>query len=132
MIGTAVLLAPGKLESTIAPLAITAVAASVTTPFQEHLRRSFHLAGLSQRAGVVSVANFAVTLGVIVLAFAIAVPAVWIPIGSLALAYALSGSLGALMASRAGPTYWSKRFNVGDLVGASRPLLFATDTTPAR
>ena len=125
VIGTAVLLVPGKLESTIAPLAVTAIAASVTTPFQEHLRRAFHLAGLSQRAGVVSVANFAVTLGVIVLALAIAVPVVWIPIGSLALAYALSGSLGALMASRAGPTNWSKRFNVGDLVGAARPLLFA-------
>lgn len=125
VIGTAVLLAPRELESPIVPLVVTAVAASVTTPFQEYLRRAFHLAGLSQRAGLVSLANFVVTLGVMALAVATAVPVVWIPIGSLALAYALSGSLGALLASRAAPADWSKSLKVRDLATAARPLLFA-------
>lgn len=93
----------GRAEAIdIIALTITASVASVISPIQDHVRRMLHLAGRSWRAAATSGAQLAgviVSLGVLYL---FDVPAVWIPLGSLAIANIGSVAFG-LVGARSSP-----------------------------
>lgn len=83
--------------STAWALAITAGAATATSPPQDHVRRSLHLAGLSWRASAVSVVHLVSLLGTLSLLWLSDIAPAWIPFGSLAMANAISLTVGLFL-----------------------------------
>lgn len=90
-------LTPSTEQSPL-PLAVTAALASLVTAGQEHLRRVFHLAGHPYRASIVSFTCLLTAGLALVFNEALSDDPSWVPLGALALAYALSGFVGWLMA----------------------------------
>lgn len=84
-------------ESTVTALAWSATIAAFLSPVQDHLRRMFHLAGISGRAAVMS----GFQLGAALIAIAVlgsSLPAPWVPFGALAVANTVSLVVGLWMA----------------------------------
>jgi hypothetical protein len=106
------------------PLVATTVLASFVTPAQEHFRRSCHLAGHPYWAALVSATSFVTVLAVILAAELGNVPPIWVPIGSLAAAYATSAIVGWLKA-RHTVTSSLSQLSIRALLRSGRALLIA-------
>jgi len=89
----------------VTALLVTSAATALVSPIQNHVRASFHLAGASWKAALVSLAQLLAVVTLLVLALIVfrspAPP--WIPLGTLAGANIVSLSLGLLLARSAAP-----------------------------
>lgn len=88
-IGFAYLL-PGASPSIAVPLAVTASAAVVLSPLQDHMRRMAHLSGESRLAALTSLVQVTAAVVAIFGLRLLNVPPAWVPFGALAIANALS------------------------------------------
>jgi hypothetical protein len=118
------LLDPRLRQSSI-PLVATTVLASLVTPAQEHIRRACHLAGHPYWAALVSATTLGIVLAVILAAELSSVPPIWVPIGSLAVAYAGSGIVGWLQARHTVPRSLFSQLSIRALLRSGRALLVA-------
>lgn len=82
----------------VTALALTAAAASVVHPMQDHLRRLLHFGRSSWNAAVTSSVQL-VTTGLALTVLHLTVPAAWVPFGALALANGVSLLVGWMRAS---------------------------------
>jgi O-antigen/teichoic acid export membrane protein len=73
-------------------LVVTAMANTIVSPLQDHLRNMHHLCGSHLRAARVSLVQLAVVSCAIAAAIKTRVPPPWVPFGSLALANLTSGA----------------------------------------
>jgi O-antigen/teichoic acid export membrane protein len=71
-------------------LVVTAAACSTLSPLQDYVRAALHLGGRSWRAAAVSVVQFTSVLGTLFVLSVTPIPNAWHPLGSLALANAIS------------------------------------------
>jgi O-antigen/teichoic acid export membrane protein len=94
---------PGLRAETAMPLTVSAIAAAIVSPAQDHLRRMLHLAGDSMRAAAVSVVQLVAVVASIGVAWRAGVPAPWVPFGALACANVVS--LGSGLAFVRGATH---------------------------
>lgn len=96
-----VLLAPRAVPPPVVTgLTLTAVAAAMVSPVQDHLRRMLHIAGVSWCATVVSIIQLVVAIAAIVALRLAGVAPWWVPFGALALANLASLGLGLVLARR--------------------------------
>jgi O-antigen/teichoic acid export membrane protein len=111
-------------------LGITAVAVTIVSPIQDHVRRMFHIAGQSWTAAALSGWQV-VSITVAVIALLLAdVPEVWVPLGALALANVSSLSLGTILAVRRSRGVDPGEHRFGDLAESGRWLLVAGVSGP--
>ena len=103
----AVMLAPSLIAraqgtewAAIAPLVLTAGAASIVSPVQDHARRVLHLAGISWSAAFVSIVQVSVAVVTVATLHAFSLDPAWIPFGALATANVTSLTAAILMARR--------------------------------
>lgn len=80
-----------------AGLAVTTAIATVLSPMQDHVRRMFHIAGLSWTAASISIVQFLVVVVCVVWGIAADVGVAWIPFGALAVANAVSLIVGLML-----------------------------------
>lgn len=114
----------GASNATIVGFMITAAAASFIHPIQDHIRSTLHLSNQSGWAALVSAAQmFGVVIALLILINA-PVPAVWVPLGALALANLFSSCVGLY------PAFHLKRrgleldpLRLGSLVASGRWLV---------
>lgn len=123
LIAVAWFVPPEVDRSAVAALALTAAAASVVHPMQDHLRRLLHFGRSSWNAAATSGVQLAMT----VLALAVlhlTVPAAWVPFGALALANGVSLLAGWLRASPP-PRPHTDAFALAGMLRSGRWLLVA-------
>ncbi len=81
-------------------LALTAAAAMIVSPMQDHVRRMLHIAELSWRAAAVSVVQFVAVL-IAIGGFLVAdVPEQWVPFGALTIANVVSLTTARILAQQ--------------------------------
>ncbi len=80
------------------PLAVTSTVSIVLSPLQDHVRRMLHIAALNWQASWVSVVQFLVAVAGVTVGYLVDVPVAWIPFGALAIANAVSLSVGFVVA----------------------------------
>jgi O-antigen/teichoic acid export membrane protein len=85
----------------LAPLAVTSAISLVLSPMQDHVRRMLHIGALNWKASWISVVQFVVAVSSVAVGYLAGVPVAWIPFGALAIANAVSLSVGVIVA-RAG------------------------------
>lgn len=110
-------------SSTVTGLALTASAASVVHPVQDHVRRLLHFGGSSWKAAGTSVSQLLVT-AVALAALHLSAPAAWVPFGALAIGNAVSGLAGWLAARPPHPS-GADAVTVNGLLRNGRWLLLA-------
>lgn len=106
-------------ESALA-LALTAAAVTVLAPLQEHWRRMFHISENSWRAAITSTLHLVATVGAILVLDRLGHVA-WIPLGSLAVGFALSSAVAWALTrpvrpdrdSTPGPPTWPELIGIG-------------------
>lgn len=86
--------------SVILALTTTTIVTIVLSPMQDHSRQLLHIAGRSWEAAAVSVVQLLVVAASITTMFWLDVNTAWIPFGSLAIANAVSLTVGILLARR--------------------------------
>ncbi len=121
----------GATPSVAVPLAVTASAATVLSPLQDHMRRMAHLSGVSNLAALTSLVQVAGVIAAIFSLTQLAVPAAWVPFGALACANALSLTVAVVTANvatrkRAPDRSISRRLTVRSLTGRGKWLLFSS------
>ena len=80
--------------STLVALAAGAIALTVVTPLQDHVRSTLYLTGEHQRAALVSASQLVLTLGALGVLHLSGIPDAWVPLGALAAGTAGSGAFG--------------------------------------
>lgn len=123
-IGVSLLVTAGNADtSQLFAFGLTAGAASLVSPLQDHLRRMLHLAGRSWQAASMSglqLAGVGVSLGALAL---LGIPAEWLPFGALALANLFSSAGGLWMVRSGGAGRDDLPVLFRELVAAGRWLL---------
>jgi O-antigen/teichoic acid export membrane protein len=116
--------APLASTSLTVALTVTAFAATLLSPSQDHVRRTLHIANRSWKAAAMSLTQFLVTLLATGIMLLLDVPVGWIPFGALTAANFLSLTLGLVMAARDrhGATS-DTRLGFSELVAQGRWLL---------
>jgi O-antigen/teichoic acid export membrane protein len=112
-------------------LAVTTAACSVVSPVQDHVRRTLHLAGFSWRAALVSLVQLLAAVASLAVFHAAGVPEIWRPFGALALANAVSLSVGVILARREAHASSLPRYGAKALMGSGRWLLVLELATAA-
>jgi O-antigen/teichoic acid export membrane protein len=112
-------------------LAVTTAACSVVSPVQDHVRRTLHLAGFSWRAALVSLVQLLAAVAGLAVFHAAGVPEIWRPFGALALANAISFSVGVILARREVRASSLQRYQAKALTGSGRWLLVLELATAA-
>jgi O-antigen/teichoic acid export membrane protein len=112
-------------------LAITTAACSVVSPVQDHVRRTLHLAGFSWRAGLVSLVQLSAVVASLAVFHEAGVPELWRPFGALALANAVSLSVGVILVWREVHASSLPRYEARALMGSGRWLLVLELATTA-
>jgi O-antigen/teichoic acid export membrane protein len=112
-------------------LAVSTAACSVVSPLQDHVRRTLHLAGFSWRAALVSLAQVLGVVASLALFHTAGVPEIWRPFGALALANAISLSVGMTLARREVRASALPRYQARALMGSGRWLLILELATAA-
>lgn len=99
LVALAAVVAPGSTPGrTLVAFTATAFVATVFSPFQDHVRRSLHLAGVSWRAAAVSAVQLVTVLAAIGGLEASPVDEAWVPFGALAVANVVSLATGLVLA----------------------------------
>lgn len=90
----------GNLTSpaVITALVLTTAVTIVVSPLQDHVRQLLHIADLSQRAVLVSIAQLIGVVASLGVFLALDVPRAWLPFGSLAIANTVSLGFGIILA----------------------------------
>ena len=111
-------------RSVVTPLLVTALAAGVVSPVQDHVRRMLHAGGRSWAAAGVSAVQLTVTaLGLLVLGLAPVSPG-WVPFGALVAANLASAGYGIVAARRStSPLPQPPDLRLSRLVSSGRWLL---------
>jgi O-antigen/teichoic acid export membrane protein len=99
--------------STLAALALTVAPYIISSPLQNHIRSTFHLADRSKDAALISAIHFLLTLGAVGSMHSAGVPHAWIPFTALTIGNVGSAAIGlrrAVRPARPGvrlPGYWA-------------------------
>jgi O-antigen/teichoic acid export membrane protein len=129
-IGAAVFLASASSDVVLA-LTVTGFAAAVLSSIQDHVRRMLHLAGVSWRAATVSIVQLAAAVSSVILLVVLRVPNVWVPLGALGVANAVSSLVGLSLARGVGERSVIEQLRFRDLIRSGRWLLVDGLATPA-
>jgi O-antigen/teichoic acid export membrane protein len=122
---------PGIPARAALVLTATAVACTLVSPAQDHLRRMLHVAGRSGAAALVSTVQLATVAVAIVAAPRLAVSAAWVPFGALAAANVLSLSAGVVILRGEGRSSAAEELDFRALAETGRWLLLASAIAPA-
>ena len=109
-------------------LAVTAIACSMISPFQDHVRRTLHLAGVSWRAALVSLVQLCTVVLSLGLFRLLRVGDAWHPLGALAIANLVSMSTGLWISRSETRAPALPRYRVAQLVRSGRWLLLLEAT----
>jgi O-antigen/teichoic acid export membrane protein len=116
--------APLASTSLTVALTVTAFAATLLSPSQDHVRRTLHIANKSWQAAAMSLTQFLVTLIATGIMLFLDVPVGWIPFGALTAANFLSLTLGLILVARDRHHMKSDiRLSFSELVAQGRWLL---------
>jgi O-antigen/teichoic acid export membrane protein len=110
-------------------LTASSILAILVSPAQDHVRRLLHIARHSWNAAAISTAQLIVVTVMLATLLAIDVPVVWVPFGSLAVANAVSLSLGLILVKRHALRDTFDKLRFRDLAVSGRWLL-ATGLLP--
>ena len=123
---------PGIPRRAALVLTVTAVACTLLSPVQDHLRRMLHVAGRSGAAALASAVQLAVVAFAILAAPRFAVAPAWVPFGALAAANALSLAAGLVLARGDGRADGgAAAVDARALAESGRWLLLASAIAPA-
>lgn len=116
--------APLASTSLTISLTVTAFAATLLSPSQDHVRRTLHIANKSWQAAMMSLTQFLVTLIATGIMLLLDVPVGWIPFGALTAANFLSLALGLILVVRdRHHTKSDSRLGFSELIAQGRWLL---------
>ncbi|MBT8166622.1 MAG: hypothetical protein HKO63_04235 [Acidimicrobiia bacterium] len=82
----------------LVPLAVTTAISLVLSPMQDHVRRMLHIGAQNWKASWISVVQFFVAISGVAVGYLADVPIGWIPFGALAIANAVSLTVGVIVA----------------------------------
>jgi hypothetical protein len=123
-VAVAALTIPAEVAgSVVAPLIITAMAATAISPLQDHIRKMLHIGRRSWGAALVSGIQLATMIAVLAIATVAGVPEGWRPFGALAIANVASSCAGLVVWFLARPSRVSDPVPVAILVRSGRWLL---------
>lgn len=124
LLGLAAFVVPAGIDAdAVAGLTATAMAATVLSPIQDHVRRMLHVGGRSWSATTVAVVQL-VAVGAAIggMAF-LELPVAWQPFGALAIANLASGAVGIVTWHRNGVAHAADHAGLMALVRSGRWLL---------
>jgi O-antigen/teichoic acid export membrane protein len=116
---------------TVAALTATAVAVSLVSPVQDHVRRMLHLGGASSAAVVVSVVHLAIVAAALVALRDARGALAWLPFGALAAGNLVSSAVGVLLSRRSGQAALERSALPADVMRSGWWLLVVGIVAPA-